>query len=901
MTALFWDEWRATKQKIFWFNLVLMAVGVAGLVFFWNFGFENAAPWGILSEQNDLSVVIDVFKNQQFQFATTTPNYFVTEQFVAAPFQILPWATNAYALLVVSALILLLACVSAMPRVWYLASMVLFIGLLTTARFETLGVFGYYNQGLLLALMTLFCGLSYYFHVFAPQAQFGARVLAFTIAWLASAVVVSSFSKITVPALAVVSYATPALLAVAVGFIFMTAVEIPAGLVWIVSNRQTARRGLGSQSAGLGQLLLVYGLYLVTLTLVYLKNSGDISSDFLTVSPFTIYIVSLFLGIWGYRERLVQAEAGIFFREVGAWLYLALGIMATAFVAWAFATANEPLTNLLEDWIIYTQLAATLLMLVYVLLNFAPLLQQGKSIHKVLYRPIFFKFGQLRVATALVVLVLVALQSFDLYPKAAAGYYNALGDLYASTNELKVSESYYKMALEQQFQNHKSNYALASLALRQGDRPTAGAYFRQALLKNPSPQAYVGLSNTMLAENLFFDAIFNLRAGLVRFPKNGEIENNLGYLYAKTSVADSAFAYLDRAQTHSQRPEVAQANLLAFWLKNPTLTNADSLLKALPQVSYVSFKANQLALSSLQKDFSVKKYQNFVPADSILDVPRFSYLYNFVINQAKASAAATAENKIEAGLLGKLADKNIDIADDLLTAEAYQFFYRGQKLTGLERLQALAEGSRKRADFYYKTLGIWFLQLNLLETAQELFSKSKDTEAKVGRAVVLLEQQKNAAAKIILDSLATQSASVGAVAQLLLKQTNRADVALRPSLVEPIVRLKTNQQKAAAFDAALQQNPFEAKLVVVAATFFHSQKQTKKGYQILIDALAYNKTAPQIWEAYALMALDRGLSDFAAEGAEQVRQLAPPADYQTFLNRYQAKRALIEKARQDFK
>ena len=193
------------------------------------------------------------------------------------------------------------------------------------------------------------------------------------------------------------------------------------------------------------------------------------------------------------------------------------------------------------------------------------------------------------------------------------------------------------------------------------------------------------------------------------------------------------------------------------------------------------------------------------------------------------------------------------------------------------------------------------MQLDLLETSQELFSKSKDTEAKVGRAVVLLEQQKNAAAKIILDSLAAQSASVGAVARMLLSQSNRGVEVTRPSLLEPIMRLQTNQQKAVAFDAALQQNPFEAKLVVVAATFFHSQKQTEKGYQILIDALAYNKTAPQIWEAYALMALDRGLSDFAAEGAEQVRQLAPPADYQTFLNRYQAKRALIEKARQDFK
>ena len=904
MPNYFWTEYNTSKRWLYWLGLAMLFVSVVCLLFFWNVGLDHAAPWGILSEQNDVSVVIDVFNSQQLSFATTTPNYFVTEQFVAAPLQGFVWVANVFACLLVLGLTFVLAAASAMPRLWYTATMVFFIALLSTAQLEVLRVTVLPSQGVLLALIILFCGLTYYFHAFAPQVQLGARMLVLGTAWLASAGLIAYFGKTPAPALAVASYAMPALLAVGIGFVFMTAVEIPAALVWLVSNQQTKRRSLGNSQAGgsLNQFLLVFVLYLACLALVYLKNIGAIGSDFWTISPFLLYVLSVILGIWGYRERLVQREAGIFFREVGAWLYVGTATVATFLVAFALATANDPLVEIIEDAIIYSHLAATLVFLVYVLLNFAPLFAQGKAIHKVLYRPLFFKFGQLRGVAALVVLVLVALQSFDVIPRSVAGYYNGLGDFYATTNELKVSESYYKLALGQSYQNHKSNYALASLALRQGDRPTAGVYFRQALLKNPSPQAYVGLSNTLLAENLFFDAIFNLRAGLRRFPQNGEIENNLGFLYAKTSVADSAFIYFDLAQKHSQRPEIAQTNLLALWLKNPTLTNADSVARTTAASSYVSCEANRLALNSLSGDFSRKKYQNFVLPDSVLDVPQFCYLYNFVTNQAKVAEVGATKKANWTELLGGLASRNIDVADDLLVAEAYYRFYQGQKLTGLERLEALSEGSRKRADFYYKTLGNWFLQLNLLETAQARFLKSKDTEARVGQAVVLIEQQKRDQAKAILDSLSSQNASVRAVADMLLKParpaTSQSASAVR---LAQIMRLPKAQQKAAAFDVALQQNPFDAGLVSAAAVFFHTQKQTEKGYQILIDALAYNKNAQKIWETYAMMALDRGLSDFAAEGAAQVKQLAPPADYQTFLARYQAKRALMEKKRQDFK
>ena len=76
--------------------------------------------------------------------------------------------------------------------------------------------------------------------------------------------------------------------------------------------------------------------------------------------------------------------------------------------------------------------------------------------------------------------------------------------------------------------------------------------FSRRLLKQPNPQDYAGLSQTYLQTNLFFEAVKALQRGIQAFPKSGELKNNLGYLYARTSVADSAYYYLNSATTHGK-------------------------------------------------------------------------------------------------------------------------------------------------------------------------------------------------------------------------------------------------------------------------------------------------------------------------------------------------------------
>ena len=81
------------------------------------------------------------------------------------------------------------------------------------------------------------------------------------------------------------------------------------------------------------------------------------------------------------------------------------------------------------------------------------------------------------------------------------------------------------------------------------------------------------------------------------FPKSGEFQNNLGYLYARTSVADSAYYYYKSATGLAGQTDVPESNLLAFYARNPNVLEADSTLtQRINESANESYQANALAL-----------------------------------------------------------------------------------------------------------------------------------------------------------------------------------------------------------------------------------------------------------------------------------------------------------------
>jgi Flp pilus assembly protein TadD len=740
-SLLFWKEWSRSYRLLYLFGLGLTILAFSLFIFAWSRGLQNVIDWNVLSELIDLPITLDSFSDGLINYSVSGKAYVISEQFLASPMQVHPtMATGLLAGLGI-AFVLIMSAITRFDRLRYLVSMAVLILGMAFFRWEMLELPGLGGNSLFLLLLFLFGSLSYYFHAFRPDIEIPVRIGLFTLLTGLSALCLSILSPVTYPALLIVSYGMPTLLAFSVGFIFFIAPEVIAGLVWLTSvGRQEDDDASSRRTLGFNNLLVISLLYLVNLTLIWLKNTRSIDWDLLAISPFVLYLITVILGFGGFR-RLLQQQEVVSFRDAGAFLYLGLAIIATLTMAYSFVTANDPLVELFEDAIVYTQLAMGVFFLIYVVINFWPIYQQNLPVHRVLYKPKRLELILFRIMGVVGVAVLVSTGGLVALRQGVAGYFNGLGDLYTAMGERLSATAFYQKAVEQEFQNHKSNYALASEALKQGNQTTAAFYFQQALLKQPCPQDYAGLSQTYLQTDLFFEAIKALQRGVRAFPDNGELRNNLGYLYARTSVADSAYYYFKSAVGITHQDDVPESNLLGFYARNPKLLAADSsLVQQTRETMYESYQANALALRLIvgKNVTSTDANQPNRPAwfadttAGSLGAGRFASLYNYALANQQADSSLTKT------IQQYLADPiNQELADDLLLARAVTDYKSHKPLAAFDVLEQLANDDQVSSSSYRSVAGLWLLEQGLYRQSAEMFGRNSDTTSIYYRAMAL--------------------------------------------------------------------------------------------------------------------------------------------------------------------
>ncbi|MFD1142541.1 hypothetical protein ACFQ4C_15555 [Larkinella insperata] len=768
----FWKNWNTAHRTAYLTGLVLFCTAIVGMIWAWMLGLQNVVRWNVLSELSELPATIRAFTDGLFDYTVTGKTYIVTEQFVASAMQANGLAARLVTLGVCAGLVFVLAAISRLPRWYYLVSMAALIVLLATFRLEVLQLPGVLATALggrlpFLALVLVLGLVSYYFHAFRIEILLPVRLLVFAaltgLGWLA----VDQLAGQSSPALAFVGYALPGLLVLSLVFIFWISAEIIAALVYVTSVPRNTRSDGSGRPLGLNNFLFISVLYLINLLLIWLNNTKVINWNPVVVSPFILFLISLLLGLWGFRQQLRQSENFMSFHDGGAFLYLGMALITTLTIAYAFASANDPLVEALEDVIVYTHLATGVVFVVYVILNFLPLYRQALPVYKVLYKPTRFSLWQTRLVAIILTVVIMGVENFFPLNQAVAGYFNTVGDFHAETGEVRIAEQYYGLALNAEFQNHKANYAMASLALKQGDKVTAAYYFQRALLKQPSPQAYAGLTSVLLEDNLFFEAVKMLQRGIRAFPENGELQNNLGYLYARTSVADSAYYYLAAAAGNTAREEVPQTNLLAFWARNPRLVSLDSLANASEARSYESYEANRSALAFFRSNadsVSIPRpdWLDEPLTDAGLSVGRFARLYNYAVGNRATDTTLL-------NVLYQMGQNpaNQDFTDDLLFARAVANYYTANKRTAFELTDQLASDNQRTGEFYNSVTGLWMLEQGLYGKAADILAQNTDTLSMYYQALARTKSGDSFMAQSLWENAGRNDPAVRSLAEVL--------------------------------------------------------------------------------------------------------------------------------------
>jgi hypothetical protein len=274
------------------------------------------------------------------------------------------------------------------------------------------------------------------------------------------------------------------------------------------------------------------------------------------------------------------------------------------------------------------------------------------------------------------------------------------------------------------YNNHRSNYALGSLARAQNDSKLAPFYFSEALKKRPTPYAQVNLGYELLQGDRFFDALFSFREGLDAFPGNPYLHVNLGVTFGKTDVLDSALYYLQEAADEEVSRAAARTNILGLVAKNEDLLafDLDSLINETNYgEEYLPARVNELLLYNRYLPGKLRQKDVWqVPEDSVLNSFDFAYLYNYAFN-----SPAVLDSSRRA-MLQKLAENpaNGNFYEALLLIRAYVLYQNNQVVDAMKTLDYLQSLNPFRRGEYNNILGLWAMQMHAPQVATTYLRKA---------------------------------------------------------------------------------------------------------------------------------------------------------------------------------
>lgn len=737
----FWRSWLPSYR--FWFY-ALAGIFILAVLFLWVGYFQDAdgvIHWEKFQEQKVVETTVHEFRLGPFILTVPGESYAILEYFNGS--HIVPNTSASYVFLIFVALaaVLLLTLITTLPRFWYFAGMGLFIVFIVSLRLEVLALAGYINQLPVVVVLLMYAFPSFYFSQLRSSIGFNRRLITFFVITMFLAMVIYFFAGVEYPFyhLALTAY-TPALI-LSLLFIMMVAHEILASFVFVV--------GQGS-SKSLQHLSIISVIYMANIIITCFHEMGLINWNFIYINLFLLLTLSATLGLWGFRQRETMYQNIMPFAPYGAYFFLALGVICFATIGQLLNNANDPAVRVIRDLIIFSHTGFGLIFLTYLFSNFILMLARNLPAYKVLYQPTRMPYFTFRFAGLIAMLGFVFYSNWREYIyHGMAGFYNFAGDLHTLLDNRGYAESFYDQGHNQAFQNHRSNYALATIKASRYDFDDAHYNYELANGKRPTPYSLTNAGNLYLWENKNQEAISRYQYALKELPDAGPIQNNLGFAYAKTHQIDSALLYLNAARSHSISKTSAETNFFALATMESVPIKIDSVLNLFDD--HPGIVSNALALSTFERqklNTAIKPLEH-----KRLNLYTATLLNNYIIRYATTldTTFIHEAHRIASDSL------NEDYSEALKSSLAFAYYHRGNVTRALEILGELAYISQSYQGKFNYIMGLWALEQRNPILASTYFTYS-DTytykEAKFYNAIALSEARKKEDALIMWDTVA---------------------------------------------------------------------------------------------------------------------------------------------------
>lgn len=666
--------------------------------------------------------------------------YLVTQTYdVAGPYVQTLAAALLLGLLAIC-LVYYLAVVSTLARTPFVVAMGLLIFLLMSLNADQLGIFDTSKQYfLIVALLTL--GLpAYAFHAFWTSTPLPRRLLTFTliVAALIGLLLWRSDESASFVALHLASYFTAGSAAIVGLLVLWVCFENVYGLLWFNTQAENP-----NSRFGLWPFLLASGLYLGILLLYYFNDGEVMLFAGIHFDPLVLLIPAVLVGWLGLQRRASTYGDWLPYWPAATHLYLIVTALAAGALAYALATANDPLLSAGRDFVGLAFLTGGIGFLIYLLLNFTPLIKQRLRVYRVVYEPRRVPFYAVYVFALGALIAVEMRNSFFALDQVQAGYYNNLGDLTRLQSEQQpqvdalalLAERYYAESdLLDRF-NRKASFGRAALYRFRAQRQNEINALRRALSRQPSEKVSLRLAALFSDQRDFFDRLQVLREGLKAHPRSAFLASDLAQLYTRSTLTDSVAAYQARAEAMAPNNAVLRANKLAFLMQHQQWKAAQSLAteQAVPD-DVIALQDNILLLNRLTNK-ATTKFPATAP-DQDLTPATFAKVYHLTLSNLARRDTSLLPT------LTQLAQRptNTNYFEQLTFLRALTQYYGGRPVTAQTTLLPLTGGDGPGAAYYHNVWGNWLLDQRLYGSAAArlaLATQGGYTEASLPRAYAL--------------------------------------------------------------------------------------------------------------------------------------------------------------------
>jgi hypothetical protein len=699
--------------------LLLAALAAAGLaVYFYLAGDDLAMPWEKVADLQQVHFPAGRFEVLLQSLEIRVKGFLVTERYEVGLPVINTLAAGVLLGLVGVSAAYYLAVASTLRQLPFFVAIGLWMLFLATFNFDLLGIFPGTRQYILMAALLATGGTAFAFQAFLPHISMRLRLLVFAGLLLVLGLLVSRASPLSpaLTALQLVNYGSLGCMAAAALFILWVSYENIHGLLWFNTQAENPQRRFSRT-----QFILISSLYLANLVLLYFKNTKIFAIDLLLLNEFLLLACSALVGFWGTRQREALYGRVLLFAPGAAFLYLAFGIITAGSIAYAFATANDPMIRAFSDLIVFSHLTFGFAFLLYLLINFGALLGQRLRVYRVVYNPKRFPFLTV-VLTGTLLFASLLLQANLMLPyKAMAGYYNYLGDFYKKSGNDLLAEKFYGEGQVYNNNNIKSVYALASLYHEKLYYQTEINTLKKGTESYPTDKIFVRLANKYPERQQLFDQLFLLQQGVKQFPKSAPLLNNLALVYGTTAMRDSAVYYFDRAQQYSDQPGVVNSNRLAFYLLSGQGRQAAEMGRNLADQTYPPLQSNLLLLQSFYQQDSLLQNPVALPQAGPLKPADFALVYQGGM-QGQTLSDQTTLKKLNQYLQ---ADGNEPYRFDLTLEKAFVQQRLGQALEARTTLENLVVTEEDYAGYLLDLIGLQLLRQQHYQAAGVHFEQAR--------------------------------------------------------------------------------------------------------------------------------------------------------------------------------